>query len=524
MSATAVTNVRQRAGVQVRGLRAGYSVVRALVPVGHRVIVDGLDLDLPGGEITGIVGGNGSGKSTLMRAIVDPHQRISGSVRSGEGSIKVGEVAYMPQGSASTLSPWLTGYDEVSLALRIRGLSKQDCCDAADQMCADLGLAVPLARNVQELSGGQRVKVAILRALAVPEYKLLALDEPFEGLDHEARRSLIVVIRRVAQRGVPVLVTSHRDEDLRELAARVVQIDGVPIMQLRETQDHRQPECATETAPYSRPTDNGHGDALESGLVTQSSERQRARHAAFALGLLGITAGAVVWWMLAMAVGNPGLLPGPIPVARGGLRLLSEPELRPHFAASMLRAIGGWLLANITAVPLGVLLGYNRSCFQATSPWLAIGRSAPIFVLVAPAAGLFPQLPEFQRMFLIWLTLFLISLQAVSVAAAMIPRRRVDLARLYGASYWFRLRHVVFRESIGGTFSALEITLPVAIIVTLVVESFLIPPTGLALYVFNRLYDPDLSMLFAHILLPGIIAAVGLALIRRLAGAFRYDL
>ena len=100
----------------------------------------------------------------------------------------------------------------------------------------------------------------------------------------------------------------------------------------------------------------------------------------------------------------------------------------------------------------------------------------------------------------------------------------MTIAKIFGASHWFRLTRIMPFEAISGIFTALEVTLPLSVVVCLVLETFLIPKTGLGLYVFNHLNDSDLSLLFAHILWPGAIVAASLAVIRRLSRRFRYDL
>jgi ABC-type multidrug transport system ATPase subunit/ABC-type nitrate/sulfonate/bicarbonate transport system permease component len=515
---------QHRHAIEIRGLRAGYATTRAFVTTGRRLIIDEVSLKIMPGEIVGIIGRNGSGKTTLLRAVVDPDSRFGGEVLCQGRPLVAGQIAYVPQAPAATLSPWLTGMQEISLPLRVRGAPRGDCEKAVRDLIASLRVAVPLDRNLQSLSGGQRVKIALLRALAVPDPHLAVLDEPFEGLDTSSRATLVATIRTIASRGIPVLITSHRSEDLIHLGAKVLRVDGTPVKDLLEVE---WPAGSCSGNAVNATTVGSlvpNGDAVVTAEIRGMSERGRAASAALFYGTVGLIVGALLWNLAARLVGNSGLLPGPLSVGENMVYLTTSPKVAPHFSATMDRALAGWLLANLAAIPLGVLLGYNVRVFQAVSPWLAVGRAAPIFVLVAPAAGLFPQRPEFQRCFLIWLTLFLISLQAVSVAAAMAPRRRVDIARVFGADYWFRLRHVLFREGISGTFSALEITFPIAIIATLVIEQFLIPKTGLGVYVFNHLNDPDLSLLVAHILLPGIIVALGLSIIRRAARAYRYEL
>ncbi len=516
--------IRPNEGLHVRNLRAGYKLPGRLLARQRKVVVDGLDFEVKSGEILGFFGANGSGKSTILKALVDLQSRFDGDVFCNGERLVPGKIAYVPQSPAATLSPWLDVRREIALPLRIQGMPREQWTTAVNELMGETGIWIPLDRKVGSLSGGQRVKVALLRALAVrnpvtPGDCPFVLDEPFEGLDIETRWTLIKLIRAEAAKGVPVIVTSHRLEDLQALGARTLRIDGAPVRRFVEA------PLSLSAISGSQPQQNQvQSDALTSVPATREQESMKQRASAYTFGAVGLVGGFALWAILSAFINNPGLFPGPFSVVRAMVDLLSSADSARHFLATMLRATAGWTAANLLAIPIGILLGYDRRFFQAVAPWLSVGRALPIFVLCAPAAGLFPRLPEMQRGFLIWLTLFVISLQGVSAATALAVRRRMDIAGVFGASHIFKLTRIMPFEAISGIFSALEITLPLSIIVTLVIETFLIPETGLGLYVFNHLNDADLSLLFAHILWPGILVAISLFLIRWKSRSFRSEL
>src|SRR5206468_1676092 len=74
----------------------------------------------------------------------------------------------------------------------------------------------------------------------------------------------------------------------------------------------------------------------------EPASRSGTRFLPLYLGAAGLILGFLLWWILAAAVGNAGLLPGPAGVVRAMGELLTDPELRPHFAATLLRAVGWW--------------------------------------------------------------------------------------------------------------------------------------------------------------------------------------
>src|SRR5687768_3888209 len=104
--------------------------------------------------------------------------------------------------------------------------SRRSASDALHAMMHRYTLRLPLDRRVEYLSGGQRVLVAVMRGLLTPNARLFVLDEVYEGLSDEVRAAVTRMIRDVAQVR-PVLMTSHRIEDLTALDARCLALVAV---------------------------------------------------------------------------------------------------------------------------------------------------------------------------------------------------------------------------------------------------------------------------------------------------------
>lgn len=506
--------------VEVRDLTAGY-VTQGRVVGGRRILLRGVSFGVAPGEIVGVQGPNACGKSTMLKAIVNRRFRFGGQVRVDGRPLEPGEVAYVPQAPAGTLSPWLTARDEIALALRARGVGKAKRSTAVEQLLKHHSIHVPLDRRVAELSGGQRVKVAVLRALAVPGHRLVVMDEPFEGLDVRSRATLIQVIGQIASSGIPVIITSHRAEDLDVLGARRLVMEGDPVSELREVQ-------ATErevrpVAELAAPLEDENGDALSRAELAKVRRGPSIRAVGLG-GLVGFLAGLVLWAGLAAFIDNARLLPRPNRVGEEIVALLTDPENLPNVGGTIGKAMLWWIVANVLAVPLGIALGYETSVYRLFAPWLSLGRCLPIFALLGVAKGLFPGHSELQTGFLIWLTIFLISLHTLAVSAAMAPRRRMEIASILGANHRFRITRIMPFECLSGIFAALEITLPLAVIVTLVVGMFIFPKYDLAIDLYNNMDKPDLSKLFACVLIPGAFAAMGLVVVRRVSRRFHFEL
>ncbi|PRX03004.1 UNVERIFIED_ORG: ABC-2 type transport system ATP-binding protein [Actinomadura viridilutea] len=173
---------------------------------GGRQVLHDVTFEVPRGSIVGLMGPSGCGKTTLMRAIVGVQIVKSGTVTvlgepAGSPSLRR-RVGYATQAPAV--------YDDLSVTENLRyfaavlGAPRTD----VDRVAAEVGLEAQRDQLVSTLSGGQlgRVNLAVA-LLGAPE--LLVLDEPTVGLDPLLRQELWTLFRRLAERGVTLIVSSH---------------------------------------------------------------------------------------------------------------------------------------------------------------------------------------------------------------------------------------------------------------------------------------------------------------------------
>lgn len=180
------------------------------VELGGRVVLDGLDLDLPDASATAVMGPNGSGKTTLARVLLGLVEPTSGTV---EGLTGLARAAVFQE---DRLVGHLDAVANVGLVLP-RGFPTGHVVDAL----VATGLAgADLTAPVRALSGGQRRRVAVVRAL-LTDADLVVLDEPFTGLDGRARRLTRTLVRERCARRTTVLVT-HDADDVAWIGARLV--------------------------------------------------------------------------------------------------------------------------------------------------------------------------------------------------------------------------------------------------------------------------------------------------------------
>ncbi len=171
---------------------------------------------VPRGAMCGLVGMNGAGKSTLFKAIMAAVPITSGKVRLNGYSVKAaqknGVVAYVPQSEAVDWQFPVSVRDVVMMGRYgrmniLRRASKAD--EAAVQAALErVHLQSFNDRQVGQLSGGQRKRVFVARALAQGA-SILLLDEPFAGVDAKTEASLVELLQELQKQGVTILVAAH---------------------------------------------------------------------------------------------------------------------------------------------------------------------------------------------------------------------------------------------------------------------------------------------------------------------------
>jgi putative ABC transport system ATP-binding protein len=195
--------------------------------------IDALSVEVADGELALLLGASGSGKTTLLSvfaAILRPAAgtvhvagvEVTGLKGRALAEYRRGKVGIVFQ--ALNLIPSLSASENVQVPLRAAGLSAREAEGRADRLLSDLGLAGRRHHRPGDLSGGQQQRVAIARALALDPPVLLA-DEPTAHLDYLQVEGLVNILRRIADDGRTVVVSTH-DERLTPIADRV--LDMVP--------------------------------------------------------------------------------------------------------------------------------------------------------------------------------------------------------------------------------------------------------------------------------------------------------
>jgi len=195
--------------------------------------VDGIDLEVRGGEIFGLLGPNGAGKTTTIGVCTTRVIATSGRVR------VVGlDVAADPAGvkrfigvvtQYSTLDRSLTALENLYFHARYFGAGRREARRRAETLLGRFRLADSAGRMPNELSGGMAQRLQIARAIGHGPL-VLFLDEPTAGLDPQSRLGLWDLVRELREEGTTILLTTHNMVEADELCDRVAIIDHGRIL------------------------------------------------------------------------------------------------------------------------------------------------------------------------------------------------------------------------------------------------------------------------------------------------------
>ncbi len=233
------TAFRAGGAVRIHGISKSFGSLKVL---------DDVELSLPAGSVTAILGPSGSGKSTLLRAI-NHLERVDDGFISIDGDL----VGYSQKGNTLyelkekdilkrradigmvfqnfNLFPHLTVLENlIEAPIQVRGLKRDDAVRLAQDLLARIGLSDKINAYPRQLSGGQQQRVAIARALALRP-KVLLFDEPTSALDPELVGEVLDVIKELARTGTTLVIVTHETGFAREVADTVVFMEAGRILE-----------------------------------------------------------------------------------------------------------------------------------------------------------------------------------------------------------------------------------------------------------------------------------------------------
>ena len=210
---------------------------------GNTEILKGIDLEVKKSEVVVVIGPSGSGKSTLLRCVNYLEVPTSGTIAIDGQTITPdvdintirAEVGMVFQ--HFNLFGHMTVLQNITLApIKVRHMSKEDAEKVAMDLLTKVGLADKASAYPRELSGGQQQRVAIARALAMHP-KIMLFDEPTSALDPEMVNEVLEVMKTLAESGMTMMVVTHEMGFARQVADRVLFVDGGKILEEGKPED-----------------------------------------------------------------------------------------------------------------------------------------------------------------------------------------------------------------------------------------------------------------------------------------------
>ena len=202
---------------------------------GDTEVVHQLDLEVHPAEVVGLLGPNGAGKTTTFNMLAGGIRPSSGRVLLGEAEItdlpmyrraRLG-ITYLPQ--EPSIFRKLSVADNVNAILETVEPNRAVRRERLRELLAELGLADKAGRRGDSLSGGERRRVEITRALVL-DPKFMLLDEPFAGIDPIAVMDIQKIIDQLKTRGIGVIITDHNVRETLSICDRAYIIKGGNII------------------------------------------------------------------------------------------------------------------------------------------------------------------------------------------------------------------------------------------------------------------------------------------------------
>lgn len=186
---------------------------------GGRLLLDGVSLSLTGEGVTIVLGPNGAGKSTLLKTLHGMQRLVKGSLAWAQPPHAAQErQAFVFQ---TPILMRRTVLDNVAYPLKVRGFGKREAREKAADWLRKVHLERALNQRAADLSGGERQKMALVRAL-IRDPELLFLDEPSANLDGRATREIEELLQETNAAGTRIIMATHDFGQARRLATDVV--------------------------------------------------------------------------------------------------------------------------------------------------------------------------------------------------------------------------------------------------------------------------------------------------------------
>jgi ABC-2 type transport system ATP-binding protein len=193
-----------------------------------KVVLDGIDLDVPAGTVFSLLGPNGAGKTTTVNVLTTLMKADAGSVRVAGHDVatetKAVRAAIGVTGQFAAVDELLTGQENLQLMADLKHLGSAEARRLVTDLLERFDLAESAHKLVSAYSGGMRRKLDLAMTL-VGNPQVIFLDEPTTGLDPRSRRTMWGIIRELVAHGVTIFLTTQYLEEADQLADRIAVLD-----------------------------------------------------------------------------------------------------------------------------------------------------------------------------------------------------------------------------------------------------------------------------------------------------------
>ena len=202
----------------------------------NTVALEKTNIKIPFGTFSGVIGMNGAGKSTLFKIIIGLAHPTTGNIsvcgKNAHQAQKLGLVAYVPQSESVDWDFPVSVYDVVMMGRygtqNIFRISKIEDHKKVEQALLKVGMYDFRDRQIGELSGGQKKRVFVARALA-QEAEILLLDEPFAGVDAKSEKALTMLLVSLKEEGKTIILSTHELTSLSEYCDHVALVKNTVL-------------------------------------------------------------------------------------------------------------------------------------------------------------------------------------------------------------------------------------------------------------------------------------------------------
>lgn len=207
---------------------------------GDKEILKNINLTIYDNEIVAIIGKSGCGKSTLLRCISRLENITKGSIYIDNENINNIKDYYKKVGmvfQSFNLFENLNVLDNLILSpVKLKLMTKDEAIKKAKSYLKDIGLINKIKEYPKNLSGGEKQRVAIIRAL-MENPKIILFDEPTSSLDPQMTQEVLDLMKRLSNLNITIIIVSHEINFIKEFAQRIIYIDNKKIISDASTRD-----------------------------------------------------------------------------------------------------------------------------------------------------------------------------------------------------------------------------------------------------------------------------------------------